>query len=170
MDWTNNKIVCTLPVRGPERDFLSTNKKEALKILDQQCNKWHKDEVNRPIILAAFDKLFKTGDTRFVSQMTEDELAEFINKPVQYFIPWRIVFQDSVTTPVRPVLDGSTNTKVREDGSGGRSLNDLVVKGKISTLNLLRLILRFSIGIHAVTGDLSQFYYSCKLRAEQWNL
>ena len=65
---------------------------------------------------------------------------------------------------------GSSNTKVRPDGSGGRNLNDFVVKGRISTPNLLRLLLRFSIGLHAVTGDLSQFYYSCKLREEQWNL
>ena len=157
LDWDNNKIVCTLPVRGAERDFLSTNKMEAQKILDQQCRKWHKDEINKPVILAAFEKLFKTGDTRFLHQMSQEELSKFVNKPVQYFIPWRIVFQDSTTTPIRPVLDGSSNTKVREDGSGGRNLNDYVVKGKISTLNLLRLILRFSIGTFAVTGDLSNF-------------
>ena len=29
LDWDNNKIVCTLQVRGAERDFLSTNKIEA---------------------------------------------------------------------------------------------------------------------------------------------
>ena len=170
LDWKNNRIICSLPVRGEERDFLSSNKEQALKILDQQCRKWHKDQVNKPLILAAFEKLFRTGDTKFVSQMTQEELSKFINKEVQFFIPWRIVFQDSVTTPIRPVLDGSSNTKVRPDGSGGRNLNDFVVKGRISTLNLLRLLLRFSIGLHAVTGDLSQFYYSCKLREEQWNL
>ena len=75
-----------------------------------------------------------------------------------------------MTTPVRTVLDGSSNTRTRWDGTGGRSLNDLVCKGKISSLNLLRLLLRFTIGLFAVTGDLSQFYYSCKLIIQQWNL
>ena len=170
LDWNKGKVVCSLPLRGAERDFLSTNKEQAVKVLDQQCRKWHRDEVNKEVILAAFEKLFRTGDTVFLDQIPEDVKAKFINKEVQYFIPWRIVFQDSVTTPVRPVLDGSSNTRTRPDGTGGRSLNDLVCKGKIKSLNLLRLLLRFTIGLHAVTGDLSQFYYSCLLIAEQWNL
>ena len=170
LDWERGRIVCSLPLRGPERDFLSSNKQQAIKILDQQCRKWHTDEENKTQILAAFDKLFKTGDTRFLSQISEEEKAKFIHKEVQYFIPWRIIFQDSVTTPIRPVLDGSSNTKVRMDGTGGRSLNDLVCKGKIQSLNLVRLLLRFVIGREAVAGDLSNFYYSCKLIEENWNL
>ena len=31
-------------------------------------------------------------------------------------------------------------------------------------------MLRFKIGLHAVTGDLSQFYNSCKLVPQQLNL
>ena len=170
LDWDKGRIVCSLPLRGPERDFLSTNKQQAIKVLDQQCRKWHGDKENKPLILAAFEKLFKTGDTKFLSQIPEEELAKFINKEVQYFIPWRVVFQDSMTTPVRPVLDGSSNTRVRPDGSGGRSLNDLVCKGRIQSLNLLRLLLRFTIGLEAVTGDLSQFYYCCSLIVQHWNL
>ena len=102
--------------------------------------------------------------------MTEDELSKFINKDPQYFIPWRVVYNDSSTTPVRPVLDASTATKRRPDGTGGRSLNYLVAKGRIETMNLLRLALRFSVGLEAMTGDLSNFYYSCELVKEQWNL
>ena len=40
----------------------------------------------------------------------------------------------------------------------------------LETLNLVRLALGFSVGLVAVTGDLSQFYYSYKLKPEQWNL
>ena len=170
LDWDRRKIVCSLPLRGKERDFLSTNRDRALAVLDQQCRKWYKDDVNRPLILAAFNKLFKTGDTRFLSQLSEEELSKFIGKEVQYFIPWRVVYNDSLSTPVRPVLDASTITRKRPDGSGGRCLNDMVCKGRIETLNLLRLALRFSIGLAAMSGDLSQFYYSCELVNEQWNL
>ena len=132
--------------------------------------KWSNDEVNKPMIIAAFQKLFKTGDTRFIEQLSEEEKAKFLYKEVQYFIPWRVIFQDSATTAVRPVLDASTSTPRRADGTGGRCLNDLVAKGKIETLNLLRLAIRFVIGLFAMTGDLSQFYYSCALIAQQWNL
>ena len=93
-----------------------------------------------------------------------------MDKPLQYFIPWRIVYNESTTTPIRPVLDGSSVTKRREDGKGGRCLNDYVVKGKIETLNIVRLVLGFTIGLQAVTGDLSQFYYSFRLLPSQWNL
>ena len=170
LDWDRKKIVCSLPLRGKERDFLSNNKDRAMMVLDQQCRKWHKDTVNKPMILAAFDKLFRTGDTRFLHQLSEEELAKFIHKDPQYFIPWRVVYNDSPSTPVRPVLDASTSTRRRSDGSGGRCLNDLVAKGRIETMNLLRLALRFSVGMEAMTGDLSQFYYSCELINEQWNL
>ena len=151
-------------------DFLSTSRNRAMQVLDQQCRKWSKDEINKPLIIAAFEKLFRTGDTRFVEQLTEDEQDKFLHKEVQYFIPWRIVYNESPTTPVRPVLDASTSTPRRSDGTGGRCLNDLVAKGKIETLNLLRLALRFTIGQHAMTGDLSQFYYSFELVSEHWNL
>ena len=170
LDWEKRKIICTLPVRGEEADYLTNNKDRAIKVLDQQCRKWSKDPKNKDSIIEAFNTLFKTGDTRFMNQLTEEELAQFANKPVQYFIPWRVVYNDSPTTPVRPVLDASSGTRRRSDGTGGKSLNDLVVKGKIETLNLIRVALGFAIGLAAVTGDLSQFYYSCKLKPGQWNL
>ena len=83
---------------------------------------------------------------------------------------WRVVFADSATTPCRPVFDASQRTRRRQDGSGGRCLNDLVVKGTVNSLNLLRLVLRWLVGRCAITGDLAQFYNTCKLAPPQWNL
>ena len=37
-------------------------------------------------------------------------------------------------------------------------------------MNLLRMMIRFATGIFVVTGDLQQFYCSCKLLAEEMNL
>ena len=85
-------------------------------------------------------------------------------------IPWRVAFSDSVTTPARPVLDASSKTRPRLDGSGGKSLNDAVCQGKVDNLNLLNLILNFRIGRYGLTGDLQQFYNACKLKPPQWNL
>ena len=46
----------------------------------------------------------------------------------------------------------------------------MVAKGREESLNLVRLILKFVMGKHAVTGDLSQFYNSLKLREDFFNL
>ena len=80
------------------------------------------------------------------------------------------MFSGSATTPARPVFDASTRTGKNSNGTGGRCFNDLTSKGKITTLNLTRLLLRFMIGWAAVAGDLSQFYNTCKLVPTQWNL
>ena len=106
----------------------------------------------------------------FMSDLSEEDKVHFERKKVQYFIPWRIAFSDSVTTPARPVLDASSRTKVRPDGTGGKSLNNLVCQGKVDTINLLKLILGFKAGRFAVTGDLQQFYNSFKLLPCHWNL
>lgn len=77
----------------------------------------------------------------------DDSLKEkFLQKEVQYFIPWRIQFKDSMSTPARPVFDASTRTRKRADGSGGRCLNGLVTKGAVKNMNLIKLLLRFTVG------------------------
>ena len=68
------------------------------------------------------------------------------------------MFKHSLSTPARPVFDASTNTKHRPDGSAGRCLNDAVVKGRVVTLNLVKMVVRFEIGTDAIQGDLKQFY------------
>ena len=73
--------------------------------------------------------------------------------------------------PARPVFDGSCKTQLAPDGvNGGRCINDLVVKGRVVTLNLTKMVLRFTVGPHACQGDLKQFYASIKLVNDQWNL
>ena len=170
LDWENKRIICYLPLRGSEEEFLTNNRDIALKILDQQCYKYFKDEETRPVIVKAFDKLLKNDQLVLWKDLTEEEKKVIESKTINYYIPWRVVFKPSVSTPARPVFDGSSNTKPRTDGSGGRCLNDAVVKGRVVTLNLIRMMLRFMVGMVAVQGDLKQFYASIKLVVDQWNL
>ena len=170
LDFKNNRIQCSLPLRGKERDFLSNNRERALKTLQQQCKKYFHDSKTREEVLMAFAKLFKNGHAKLLSDLPADQLDMFINKEVQHHLVWRVVFSSSPTTPCRPVMDASTRTAFRSDGSGGRCLNDLVMKGKIETLNLVKVLLRFTVGRFAMTGDLQMFYNSCKLDPDMWNL
>ena len=86
-----------------------------------------------------------------------------------YYIPWRVTFKDSVSTPACPVLDASSNSPFNPDGTGGRSLNDACMKGRIPYMNLLRMVLPSMVGKYGFTGDLSQFYNCFKLIEDQWN-
>jgi hypothetical protein len=170
LDFKNKRIICTLPLRGAEEDFLTTNRDRALKVLEQQCKKYYKDTETKEAVLKAFKKIFDNGHAGPLQDLTSEEKEAFANKQVSYYIPWRVVFSDSLSTPCRPVLDGSSRTRQRSDGKGGRCLNDLVAKGKIETINLVKMLLRFCVGRHAFCGDLQQFYNSCKLQPEFWNL
>ena len=49
-------------------------------------------------------------------------------------------------------------------------MNDLVCRGKVDSLNIVKVLMRFMIGRSAFAGDLTQFYNSCKLTPQQWNL
>ena len=170
LDFENKRIICQLPLRGPEEDFLTTNRDRALKVLEQQCRKYYKDADTKEVVLKAFKKLFDNGHAGPVQDLTTAEKDAFVKKTTSYYIPWRVVFSDSLSTPCRPVLDGSSRTRQRSDGKGGRCLNDLVAKGRIDTINLLKMLLRFCVGRYAFCGDLQQFYNSCKLEPEFWNL
>ena len=150
LDLENKRIQCTLPLVGKEKDFLTCNRDRAMKVLMQQCKKYHQDSDTKEVILKAFDKLFKNGHAKFLSDLTEEE-SRFLDKEIQYHIPWRVVFSGSPTTPCRPVLDASSRTSFRAEKTGGKSLNDLVAKGKVETLNLVKVLIRFGIGKFAFT-------------------
>ena len=170
-DWDQGVINCTLPLRGKERDFLSSNEDRARKVLDSQCRKYSKDSDTKEAILSAFQKLIDKKYIMFIEEMSDEVKNKFIHKEVQYWCPWRIQFKPgSASTPVRPVFDASSGTRRRQDGSGGRCLNDLVCKGPIDTLDLLKVILGFLVGRVAFSADLSKMYNQFKLVPEQWNL
>ena len=83
LDIQNRRIICSLPVRGPEQDFLTTNRDRAMKVLDQQCRKYHGDEEIRETALKAFKKLFDNSHAALVSDVEEEVLEQFINKDPQ---------------------------------------------------------------------------------------
>ena len=170
IDWKNKQIVCHLPLRGKEEEFLTNNRDMALKVLDQQCYKYKEDTETKEAIIKAFQKLLKNKQMVLWKDLSEEEKKIVESKAISHYIIWRVVFKTSLSTPARPVFDGSQRTKYRTDGSGGRCLNDLVVKGRVVTLNLVKMLLRFQVGRVAVQGDLKQFYASIKLVRDQWNL
>jgi len=170
IDWKNKQIICSLPLRGKESEFLSPNRDIALRVLDQQCIRYSRDADTGVSVAKAFKKLLDNGQMVLWKDLTEKERSIICSKDVSHYLVWRVVFKESLSSPSRVVFDGSQKTKLREDGSGGRCLNDAIVKGRVTTLNLVKMVLKFSIGKYAVQGDLKTFYASIKLVPEQWNL
>ena len=171
LDYKNKRFICDLPLRGKPEDFLTTNKFSAAKILERQVRLYHKEEQTKPLIVKAMEKLFNNGHVSLLEDLPDELQKLILEQPVQYFIPWRVVFKaSSLSTPARPVFDCSARTPLTAQGTGGRCLNDLMCKGRPMSLNLIKMLLKFSIGHTAISGDISQFYNVFKLKPEHWNL
>ena len=171
LDYENKRFICELPLRGKPEEFLTTNKHDAGKILERQVRLYHKEEDTKRLIVKAMDKLFTNGHVSFLKDLPKEQQELILGQPVMYFIPWRVVFKaSSISTPARPVFDCSARTPLTVHGSGGRCLNDLMCKGKSISMNLIKMLLKFSIGHTAISGDISQFYNVFKLKPEFWNL
>ena len=171
LDYTNQRFLCHLPLRGKPEEYLSTNKDGARKILAKQVSLYHQEEDTKAMIIKAMDKLFTNDHVTLLKDLPLEQQALILQAPVMYFIPWRVVFKaSSISTPARPVFDCSAKTPITADGSGGKCLNDLMAKGKSMSFELIKMLLRFSIGETALSGDISQFYNVFKLRPEYWHL
>ena len=170
IDFKKKKVTCTMPLRGKPEEFLSNNREVALKVLDSQCKKVQDDEEAKAAVIKSFYKLFDGGYAKRLEELTDEQQNLILSQPVQNYLPWRVVHKQSISTPCRTVMDASSKTPLKPNGQGGRCLNDLTMKGKVNTLDLLNMLLRFSIGHFAFTGDLKQFYTSIALNPSQWNL
>ena len=103
-------------MRGEERFFLSSNRDIALNIYKKMCEKAAKDTSVKEEIIAAVEKLLRTGQALYLADVEIERLEKFIHKPVQHYLPWRMVYKpESITTACRQVFDASTNTRRRPD-------------------------------------------------------
>jgi len=70
-----------------------------------------------------------------------------------YYLPHHaIIKEDSITTKLRVVFDGSAPT------SSGLSLNDVMLKGPIVQSSLFSILLRFRVHKIALTADVEKMY------------
>ena len=82
---------------------------------------------------------------------------------VKYVIPWRIAYnENSVTTPVRVVLDASAFPK------GECSLNDLLAKGTNNMNKMIEIIIRWFSYPYVFHTDIAKCYNSVKLDKSHW--
>ena len=128
------------------REFLSTKDKERTAVIDSE------------------KKLQDMGFVDWADNLSEKEKALIDGNEVQYFIPWRAVYnENSVSTPCRLVFDASLGNR------SGCSLNSLLAKGINSLNKLVEIIIRWTTYAHAYHTDVSKMYNRVLLEIEHWH-
>ena len=72
LNFSTKTIKCTLPVRGNKREFLTTNKDSALKVLNSVINKYPNDKNAKDLLLASLQKLFDKVNMKLISQLNKE--------------------------------------------------------------------------------------------------
>ena len=170
IDFAAKKISAKIPLRGDPNQFLSNNRAIAVKVLEGQCKKLAADDESRELVVKAFKKLIDRKNALRLDELPEEHRKLILEKSLQHYLPWRVQFKDSISSPARPVFDASSKTPLLPDGRGGRCFNDINCKGKINTLDFLNMILRWELGPEAFCGDLKGFYTSIWLDPDQYHL
>ena len=131
------------------------------KALDRQVNLYHREEETSAMIVKAMTKLFTNGHVKLLKDLPQEQQYLIVYQPVQYFIPWWVVFKaSSISTPARPVFDCSARTPINAEGKGGCCLNNLMAKERGMSFNLVKMLVKFSIGPAASVGT-SPSYTTC---------
>ena len=141
---------------------LVTNDRIARKVFDSQVKNLSKSEKDRLDTLASEQKLQDLGYVDWLHNIAEEDRNSILNSLVRYFIPWRVVWSKSLSTPIRTVFDASSKT------ISGYSLNDLLPEGVNTMNNLIQIILRWSICVFGYHTDVRKMYNSIRMKKEFW--
>ena len=155
-------VMAKLPFILPQEENLKDNRKIALGMLNAVLKKYCRDEKMRKAVYAAWEKMIQKGHLIFLKDLSPQYQEMLSQAKVSYWIPWNIQFKDSISTPIRPVLNASSTT------STGLSLNDCLAKGTPDLVELLSVMLDWQMGKSAFCGDISQFYPTIKLIPNHW--
>ena len=162
----NLDLNCTnalLPFLSDPIARLASNEKIALKIFQNQVKNLNKNKKDKEDVLKAEKKLHDLGFVEYIKNLTNEEQTKLFSSSLLYFLPWRAVWNtNSISTPCRPVFDGSSATKT------GFSLNDVLANGKNTMNKLLEVMIRWLIRRCAYHADLQNMYNRVFLEPEDW--
>ena len=152
------RIVATLPFIADPVKELQSNKNRALKVLETQLRKLQKDPEAKQQVLESHTKLASNGYSCDIDELTPKERALVDSLPGEYYLPWRFVTKEgSLSTPVRVVFDASATTP------SGKSLNDILAKGKNKLEKIFSLDINFRAGPCAFACDIRMAYNQIQL-------
>ena len=158
------KNVCTalLPFLENPDLKLVCNLSSARKVFNGVVKRLAKNVDDREAVLEAIRKLQRLGFVDWVENLPEEDQKLIFEFLVRYYIPWRVVWSDSLSTPVRPVFDASMRS------GSGISLNDILAKGTNNMNSLVEMIIRWLCKLYAYHTDISKCYNGVKLDKSHW--
>ena len=151
-------MVAQLPFLETTTIQLSDNYFSAKKILESQIRQLNKRPGGVEQVELSHNKLRDRGYVMKLEDLPPD-VRVAASQP-GYYIPWRTVQSDSLSTPTRMVFDASSRTP------SGNSLNGLLAKGRNMLADMLVLLYRFRFGSAAFCADVSMAYNGVMLHRE----
>ena len=99
---TRSKITEERKMESTEQFWDRAAKKDVGKIQARQVHLYHKEDDTRNLIIKAMNKLFTNGHVSLLKDLPKEQQDDILTQPVQYFIPWHVVFKaSSISTPAR---------------------------------------------------------------------
>lgn len=162
VDPETNTSTAFLPFLDDPDKKLCNNIASARNVYNKVTKSLAKSPDDREMVIKAEEKLQKLGFVDWLENLPKEEQDLIKNGPVNYYIPWRVVWSASLSTPVRPVFDASMRPAV------GHSLNEILPKGQNNMNNLTEILIRWSIKLHAYHSDISKCYNGVKIDKSHW--
>ncbi len=156
LDPNKKTLTALLPFIADPSTQLKPNRGVAEKIFNTQMKLAEKDHEMKAQIVASHEKLKSRGYVCELVQLPV-EVQKLVDAEPGYFIPWRVVFSSSVSTPCRMVFDGSSRTP------GGESLNNILAKGMNVLGSLLCILIGFRLHLVGLCADVSMAYNGISL-------
>ena len=163
LDEERNKAVVKLAFIANPVENLRPNRYSAMKRLDNVCRKYSSEPDSVKMICEKINKLHKAGHIQYWEDLSAEQKQKIECNPTSHYLCWDVGFKEgSMSTPARPVFDGSARTP------GGTSLNEILAKGITTLARLVEVQLAWVVGRYALTGDVSQAYNAMLLDEDHW--
>ena len=163
VDFQTKSTTAFLPFMEDPVKTLAPNKSKALMVYKSQVKKLNNDPPSKADVIAAEAQLQQLGFVDYVRNLTDEQRRKLFQSALRYFIPWRAVWNaNSISTPCRPVFDASMPT------STGKSLNQIIAKGKNTMNKLVEIMIRFFIRKVGMHCDIKKMYNTVKLDESHW--
>ena len=157
------EVVAKLPFLSDPVKKLKSNKSIAMKIYYAQIKKLGINPEDKADVILAEKKLSDLGFVDSIENLTDKQRKGIFDSALQYFIPWRAVWNsNSLTTPCRPVFDATVPTET------GLGLNDIVAKGSNNMNFLVQVFIRWTIRRCGFHTDIQKMYNTIKLHEDHW--
>ena len=162
LDTEQNVCIAHLPFLEDPDMRLENNLKTARKVYDGVVKRLNKSRKDLKDVLEAEGKLQDLGFVEWLDNLPIVDQRMIMDARVRYVIPWRAVWSHSITTPCRPVFDGTM------DSAEAPGINKILAKGSNNMNSILEILLRWFIKAYVYHTDITKCYNGVKLHKSHW--